>query len=175
MERKTEVPTSSRDEALFILSVMHEESRGGARNAKEDLSSLRKHEQSPRSTNNSRRTLIFPPQLHANYEILTCMLEEALLCCSVSKESPRSLLELERVLDTLCETPEVSQIPVRTREVHCISRHKSRRAPFSPPQVEMMVNCPASPGKECRRPHFTSRGSWYLLDTGGETGGLVTI
>ena len=36
------------------------------------------------------------------------MLEEALLPCSVSKESPRSLLELERVLDMLYETPEIS-------------------------------------------------------------------
>ena len=126
-------------------------------------------------TRNSRGTLSFGPQLHETHEIHPCMLEEALLCCSVSKESPRSLLELERVLDTLCETPEVSQIPVRTREVHCISRHKSRRAPFSPPQVEMWVDGPASPGKECQCPRHTSRGGWYLLDSGGEPRGLVTI
>ena len=30
------------------------------------------------------------------------------------------------------------------------------------------------PGKECRRPRCTSRGGWYLLDSGGEPGGLVT-
>ena len=39
----------------------------------------------------------------------------------------------------------------------------------------MRVNCRASPGKECRRPHGTLRGGWYLLDTGGEPGGHVTI
>ena len=36
------------------------------------------------------------------------MREEALLRCSVSQEIPRSLLELERVLDSLYETPEDS-------------------------------------------------------------------
>ena len=39
----------------------------------------------------------------------------------------------------------------------------------------MRVYCPASPGEECRRPRRTSRGGWYLLDTGGELGGLATI
>ena len=126
-------------------------------------------------TRNSRGTLSFGPQLHETHEIHPCMLEEALLCCSVSKESPRSLLELERVLDTLCETPEVSQIPVRTREVHCISRHKSRRAPFSPPQVGMRVDGPALPGEEFRHPRRTLRGGWYLLDTGVERGCFVKI
>ena len=36
------------------------------------------------------------------------MLEEALLHCSIAKEIPHSLLELESVLYTLYETPEVS-------------------------------------------------------------------
>ena len=64
------------------------------------------------------------------------------------------------------------EIPVPTREERSISRHKSRRDPFSPPQVEMTVDCPASPGKECQRPGHTSRGGCYLTETGGETGGL---
>ena len=136
MERSTEVPTSSRDEALFILSVMHEESRGGARNAKEDLSSLRKHEQSPRSTNNSRRTLIFPPQLHANYEILACMREEALLRCNVSKESPRfpwNPKSPRHALRNSRSFPRYSfplernaEISATNQEVHCFLRFKLR-------------------------------------------------
>ena len=89
MERNLEVPTSTRDEALFIPAVMREESRGAPRNDKGDLTSLRRQERSPRSTRKSRGTLRFPPQLKANYEILPCTLEEALLRCSVSKESPR--------------------------------------------------------------------------------------
>ena len=36
------------------------------------------------------------------------MRDEALLRCSVSQEIPRSLLEVERELDTLYETPEAS-------------------------------------------------------------------
>ena len=67
------------------------------------------------------------------------------------------------------------QIPISTLKECSVSCHKSRRAPFSPPQIEMRVDCPASPGKECRRPCHTSRGGWYLLDTGGEPGGFVTI
>ena len=89
MERKPEVPASTRDEALFIPAVIREESRGDPRNDKGDLTSLRRHGQSPRSTRNSRGTLSFPPQLQANYKIIPFMLEEAILCCSLSKERQR--------------------------------------------------------------------------------------
>ena len=47
---------------------------------------------------------------------------------------------------------------------------QSRRAPFSLPQIEIRVNCPASPGTELRRTCHTSRGGWYLLDTGWNPG-----
>ena len=63
---------------------------------------------SPRFTRNSKGTLSFPPQLHTTHEILPCTLQDAVLRCSISKEIPRSLFELETVLDTLYETPEVS-------------------------------------------------------------------
>ena len=109
MERNTEVPASTRDEALFIPVAIREESRGAPPKAKGDLTSLRRHEQSLRLTHNLRGTLSFPPQLHANYEILPFTLEEALLCCSVSKKCPRSLLEIERVLETLYENTVVSR------------------------------------------------------------------
>ena len=47
MEWNPEVPESTLDEALFILQVMHEEFRGAPRNAKGDLTSLRRHEGVP--------------------------------------------------------------------------------------------------------------------------------
>ena len=86
MERKPEVPASTRDEALFIRAVMHEESRGASPNDKGDLTFLRRHEWSPKSKLNWRGTLLFLPQLKANFEILPCTLEEALLHYSISKE-----------------------------------------------------------------------------------------
>jgi len=39
MERNPEVPTSTRDEALIIPAVIHEESRGAPCKAKGDLTS----------------------------------------------------------------------------------------------------------------------------------------
>ena len=86
-----EVPASTRDEALFIPVAIREESRGAPRNDKGDLTTLRRHERSPRATHNLRGTLGFPPKLKVNYEILPCMLEEGLLSCSVSKERQRLL------------------------------------------------------------------------------------
>ena len=95
------VPASTQDEALFIPATMCEDSRGSPCNAKGDLTSLRRHKWIPQVETQLEVTLSFLPQFHANHEILPCRLEEALLCCSVSKESPRSLLDLERVFDTL--------------------------------------------------------------------------
>ena len=43
-------------------------------------------------------------------------------------------------------------IPVPTQEEHRVPRHKSRRAPLSPPQVEMRVNCPTFLGKDVNVP-----------------------
>ena len=119
---------------------------------------------SPRSTLNSRGTIHFPPQLHTNHEILPCTLEVVLLCCSVSKESPRSLLELERVLDTLYETP----------EVYPDTRPNSRGTLSFPPQVKNSPIFPSSSRDEGQLPYFfwkgmpssphTSRRGWYLFD-----------
>ena len=91
------------------------------------------------------------------------------------QRKPKFPLELERVLDTLNETPEVSRD----------TRPHSRGTLSFPPQVKKSPVFPASsgdegrlsclPGKECRRPRRTLRGGWYLLATGGEPGGLVTI
>ena len=91
------------------------------------------------------------------------------------QRKPTFPLELERVLDTLYETPEVS------RDTRPHSRGtlnfppQVKKGPVSPPQVEMKVDCPAFPGKECQRPRHISRGGWYLLDTGVEPWSLVTI
>ena len=76
---------------------------------------------------------------------------------------------------THCMTPEVSP-DIRPHSRGMLSfLPQVKKSLFSPPQVEMRVDCPASPGKECRRPRRTSRGGWYLLDTGGEPGCLATI
>ena len=76
--------------------------------AKGDLTSLRRHVRVPHVDTQLERNPKLPPQLHTTHEILHCMLEETFLGCSISKESPCYLLELERVLDTLYKTPEVS-------------------------------------------------------------------
>ena len=105
----------------------------------------------------------------------TQTIEEALLRCSASKESPSCPWNSKGSSTRLTKLQKFPEIPVPTPEERCVSHHRSRRAPFSPPQVEMRVDCPASPGKECRRPRCTLRGGWYLLATGGEPRGLVII
>ena len=116
MERKPEVPASTRYEALFIPAVIREESQGAPRNDKGDLTSPRRHEWSPRSTSNSRGTLRFPPQLKANYEILPCRREEALLRCSVSKESPGFPWNLKGSSTCFTKLQKFQEIPVPTQE-----------------------------------------------------------
>ena len=129
-----------------------------------------------RSTRNSSgKQLGLPPQLHANHEIVPCTLEEPLFRRSVSQESPHSVFELERVLDTLYETPEVSpDTRPHSRGTLSFSPQVKKSVIFSS-SSEMRVDFPASSGKECQRPRRTSRRGWYLLDTGQESGGLVTI
>ena len=58
---------------------------------------------------NSRGTPSFPLQLEKNQEILPLTWDETLFHCSLSREIPRSLLKLQRVLDTLHATQEVSR------------------------------------------------------------------
>ena len=97
MESNPEVPASTRDKALLIPAAMREESRGVPCNAKGDLTCLKRHQRVPQVDTKLERNSNFPAATPRK----PCMLDEALLCCSISKESPRSLLELERVLDTL--------------------------------------------------------------------------
>ena len=47
MERNPEIHASTRDEGLFIPAAMPEVSQGASRNAKGDLTSLRRHEWVP--------------------------------------------------------------------------------------------------------------------------------
>ena len=147
MERNHEVPASTRDAALFIPETMPKESRGAPRNAKGNLTSLTRHEQSPRSTCNWRGTLSFPPQLHTNYEILPCTLEEVILCCSVSKESPHF--------------PWISKVSLtRYMKLQKYPRYRlhSRGTLSFPPQVKKSRVSPASIRDEGRSPCFTSNG-----------------
>ena len=109
MENNPEVPASTRDEALFIHAVMRDKFRGAPRNSKADLTSLRKHERVPQVPIQLERNPKLPSTTpKKNHEILPSTQDEALLHCSVSQEIPRSLLELERELETFYETPEAS-------------------------------------------------------------------
>ena len=110
------VPDSTRDEALFIPAVMHEESLGAPHNTKGDLTSMRRHQWSPRSTRNSIRTLSFGQQFQENYEILPCMPEEALLRCSVSKESPSFPWNTKGSSTHFTKLQKFQEIPVPTQE-----------------------------------------------------------
>ena len=56
-------------------------------------------------------------------------------------------------------------IPVSTREEHRVSHHNSRRAPVSPPYLEMRVQSPASSAKESRCYCHTSGGGRSHLET----------
>ena len=105
-----------------------------------------------------RGTPSFLLQLKKNQEILPSMPDEALFCCSVLREIPPSLLSLKRVLDTLIEFNKFPNITVCTREENRVSCHNSRRAPFSPPHLDMRVHSPASSAKESRHSQHTSRG-----------------
>ena len=108
VERNLEVPASTRDEALSIPAALHEETRGAPHNAKGALTSLRRHERVPQDGTQLERNPELPATTPSKSRKFPCILEEALLRCNFSKESPRSLLELERVLETIHETPEVS-------------------------------------------------------------------
>ena len=55
---------------------------------------------------NSRGTLSFPPQQHANYKVLPYIIEAPFYATAFPKKAHVSL-EIERVLNTLFETPEV--------------------------------------------------------------------
>ena len=67
---------------------------------------------------NSRGNPSFLPQLEKNKEILSSVRDEALFCCSISREIPHSLFRLKSVLNILEATQEVSRISVSTREEH---------------------------------------------------------
>ena len=124
MERNPEVLASTRDEAIFIPAAMCEESQGAPRNAKGNLTSLRRHEGSARSKRNSSGSLSFPPQLHASYEIVPCMLEEVVLHCSISQKSPCFPWNSKGSL--ICFTEKESRVPclhTRRELTPCLKRH----------------------------------------------------
>ena len=130
---------------------------------------------SSKSPWNSRGTLSFPPQLHKNYEILPSTRDEALLHCSVFQEISRSLLELKRELDTFYETPEASR-DTRSHSRGMLSFWpKLQKSPFSPSQLEMRDDSPASFGKECQRPCHYSRGGRSQVEIGQELGVLPQL
>ena len=147
MERNHEVLVSRRGDTLLASAAIPEESRGAPCNAKGDLTSLRRHELSPSSTRNSRGTISFPPQLDTNYEILPCMLKEVLLCCSVSEESPRSLV-----------TQKCPRHALRNSRSFPRYLSLSRGTMNFPPQVKKSPVFPAPSRDEGRLPCFPWKG-----------------
>ena len=79
------------------------------------------------------------PQLEKNQEILPSMQDEALFCCSISREIPPSLLSLQRVLDTLDATQEVPGASMRNiaygkgHEEGSLTYTKTGSGPRGPP------------------------------------------
>ena len=82
------------------------------------------------------------------------------------------------VSDAIQPSHKLPEIPVPPWEEHSISCHNSRRAPFSPSQLEIWVDSPASSRKECRRPrhpltHYPQSQlleSWSPVEAGGGIG-----
>ena len=132
-------------------------------------------EESRGSRCNSRGTQILVLQLEKNQEILPSMQDEALFCCSISREIPPSLLSLKRFLDTLDATQEVPRHTHYTQEEPQGFCHISRRAPFFPPQLEMRVHFCASSGMESRHSRGTSRGGGLYLKLEWNFRGCATI
>ena len=73
---------------------------------------------SPRSTENSKETLKFPPEVHANHEILHCTLEEALYAAAFPKKDHVPSWNSEGYLTRFRKLQKFPQIPVPTREKH---------------------------------------------------------
>ena len=83
---------------------------------------------------NPTGTTSFLPQLEKNQEILPSTPDEAIFCYGISREFPPSLLNLEKVLDTVEPTQEV---PRNTR-LH------SSGTPSVPPQCKKRPGFPSS-------------------------------
>ena len=117
---------------------------------------LKIHERVPQVNSQLDRNPKFPPQLNASHGILCRMLEDALLRCSDANESTCCLLELEKVLDTLYETPVVSPY----------TRPQSRGTVSFQPQVKKSPVFPSSTRDEalfhCTDPSGVPRGPSQL-------------
>ena len=87
-----------------------------------------------------RATLSPPLQLHKNQRILRFTQDGALLRSSVSQGIPRSLLEIERELDTLYETPEASQDNCPHTRGMLSFLPQPKKCHFPPPQLKMRVD-----------------------------------
>ena len=129
--------------------VTGEESREAPHNSHGDWTFLRQHERVPEVPVVTREEpQSFLPQLEKNQEILPSMRDEALFCCSISREIPPSLLSLQRVLDTLEATQEV---PQHTR----LHRRGIARVP---PQLRKSPLFPSLSSNEAPFPSFFGRG-----------------
>ena len=107
LERKSEVPASTRDEDVGPGTVWRGILKGPSQLAWR-LDFLEVTQAGPWDPHhNLRGTPIFLLQLEKNQEILPSSWDEALFHCSISREIPPFFLSLESVLDTLAATQEV--------------------------------------------------------------------
>ena len=88
------------------------------------------------------------------------------------QRKPSSLLELERVLDTLYETPEVG--PDMRSHLSGTLRFTTevKNSPVFPSSSRDEDRLPCIPWKGVPTTVHTSRSGWYLFDTGGKPGVL---
>ena len=140
LERHPEVPASTRDEALCPAPT-GEESREAPRNSNGDLTFLRQHEWVPEVPVATREEFQGSCRNSRNPD-------SPPFCCRVSREIPPSLLSLERVLDTLYATQEVS----RHTRLH------SRGTLSFPPQLKKSPGFPSSSRDEGPIPCFVCKG-----------------
>jgi len=102
-----------------------------------------RHERTARSTRNSRGTISFLPQLHANYEILPCMLDRPFYAAAF---------------------PMKAQVSLRTREGPRYALRNSRNFPRFASPLERNAEIPATSQEEPRFPCLKLRcGSIALL------------
>ena len=131
------------------LVATAEESRGAAGNSHGDWTFLRPHDRVPEvpvvtrekiqvCCHNSRKTRRFSPSKQ----------DEALFCCSISREIPPSLLSLEGVLYTLEATQQVPRL----------MRFHSRGTPRVLAQAKKSPDFPSSSQDEGSSPCFVRKG-----------------
>ena len=120
---------------------------------------------------NSRETSSILPQLEKNQEILPSTPDEALSAAASWEKSHLASWASKGHLSPCTQLKKFCDIAVCTPEERWFSHHSSRKAPFSPPLLEMRVHSPALSAKESQCSRHTSRGGRFHLETWEELHG----